>query len=111
MTTELPASSGDPVAFMSYARRDDMDGRLTAGAQAVIAYQYPVRPELARKFNVALYSALADGTPLEMAAQLARKKVWSSDSEGRAFLSPAVFVRNPGGLDSPLPARACRGAG
>ena len=33
-----------------------------------------------------------------MAAQLARKKVWSSDSEGRAFLSPAVFVRNPGGL-------------
>jgi hypothetical protein len=33
-----------------------------------------------------------------MAAQMARKKVWSSDSEGRAFLSPAVFVRNPGGL-------------
>jgi hypothetical protein len=33
-----------------------------------------------------------------MAAQIARKKVWSSDSEGRAFLSPAVFVRHPGGL-------------
>ena len=66
--------------------------------QAVVAYQYPVTSELTERFNAALYSALVDGTPLEMAAQMARKKVWSSDSEGRAFLSPAVFVLNPGGL-------------
>jgi hypothetical protein len=71
---------------------------LINGTQAVIAHQYPVTRELTEKFNAALYSALAEGAPLEMAAQIARKKVWSSDSEGRAFLSPAVFVRHPGGL-------------
>lgn len=68
------------------------------GSQAVVAYQYPVSSRLTQKFNTALYTALAEGTPLEMAAQSARKKVWSIDSEGRAFLSPAVFVRHPGGL-------------
>lgn len=71
---------------------------MKARCQAVVAYQYPVKGELTQKFNAALYGALVDGTPLEMATQVARKKVWSSDSEGRAFLSPAVFVRNPGGL-------------
>lgn len=71
---------------------------LMKGSLAVIAYQYPVSPQLAQRFDAALYSALAEGVPLEFAAQIARKKVWSSDSEGRAFLSPAVFVRNPGGL-------------
>ena len=68
------------------------------GCYAVVAYQYPVSSDLTKRFNTSLYTALLQGTPLEMAAQLARKKVWSSDSEGRAFLSPAVFVRNPGGL-------------
>ena len=68
------------------------------GCQAVVAFQYPVSSELTQKFNAALYTALAEGTPLEMAAQMARKKVWSSDSEGRAFLSPAVFIHHPGGL-------------
>lgn len=71
---------------------------LRKGCLAVVAHQYPVSSGLTQKFNTALYTALAEGTPLEMAAQMARKKVWSSDSEGRAFLSPAVFVRNPGGL-------------
>jgi hypothetical protein len=71
---------------------------LMKGSQAVVAYQYPVSRDLTRKFNTSLYTALAAGAPLEMAAQVARKKVWSSDSEGRAFLSPAVFVRHPGGL-------------
>jgi hypothetical protein len=71
---------------------------LMKGSQAVVAHQYPVTRELTEKFNAALYSGLAEGAPLEMAAQVARKKVWSSDSEGRAFLSPAVFVRHPGGL-------------
>lgn len=75
------------------------------GSQAVVAYQYPVGQELTQKFNAALYSALAEGAPLEMAAQVARKKVWSSDSEGRAFLSPAVFVRHPGGLRLALKGR------
>jgi hypothetical protein len=71
---------------------------LMKGSHAVVAHQYPVRRALAQKFNAALYRALAEGDPLEMAAQVARKKVWSSDSQGRAFLSPAVFVRHPGGL-------------
>jgi len=71
---------------------------LMKGSQAVVAYQYPVKRELTQKFNGALYTALAEGAPLEMAAQIARRKVWSSDSEGRTFLSPAVFVRNPGGI-------------
>ena len=68
------------------------------GCYAVVTHQYPVSSQLTRTFNTALYTALAEGTPLEMAAQMARKKVWASDSEGRAFLSPAVFVQNPGGL-------------
>jgi surface antigen len=71
---------------------------MKTGCEAVVAYQYPVKGELTQKFNAALYGALVEGTPLEMATQVARKKVWASDSEGRAFLSPAVFVRNPGGL-------------
>jgi len=68
------------------------------GCHAVVAFQYPVSSKLTQKFNAALYTALAEGTPLEMAAQMARKKVWASDSEGRAFLSPAVFIQSPGGL-------------
>jgi len=71
---------------------------MNAGCRAVVAYQYPIPFELTLLFNHALYSALAEGTPLEMAAQGARKAAWSSDLDGRAFLSPAVFVRNPGGL-------------
>jgi hypothetical protein len=71
---------------------------LMKGTLGVIAYQYPVSPGLAQKFDRALYGALAEGAPLELAAQIARKKVWSTDSEGRAFLAPAVFVRSPGGL-------------
>jgi hypothetical protein len=71
---------------------------LIKGSQAVVAHQYPVGRELMQKFNAALYTALAEGVPLELAAQVARRKVWSSDSEGRAFVSPAVFVRHPGGL-------------
>lgn len=71
---------------------------LKKGCEGVVAYQYPVRSMLTQRFNAALYAALADGAPLEMAAQAARRKIWTSDSEGRAFLSPAVFVRQPGGL-------------
>jgi len=67
-------------------------------SQAVVAYQFPIGRALTQTFNAALYTELAGGAALEMAAQVARKKVWASDSEGRAFLSPAVFVRNPGGL-------------
>jgi hypothetical protein len=71
---------------------------LAKGSEAVVAHQYPVRPVLTQRFNAALYTGLVAGAALEMAAQVARKKVWSSDSEGRAFLSPAVFVGHPGGL-------------
>jgi hypothetical protein len=80
----------------------------TTSLQALIAYQYPISSRLTQRFNAALYTALAEGTPLELASQLARKKVWASDSEGPAFLSPAVFVRNPGGL--PLIGEAHRAA-
>jgi len=71
---------------------------LMRGSDAVIAYQYPVAGALTRKFNRTLYTALADGAALEMAVQTARRKVWMSESESRAFLSPALFLRNPGGF-------------
>lgn len=90
---------------------------LIKGCGAVIANQYPVvhdpqtlypvRPEdeqdetvlnEAQKFNRWLYTLLVSGVTVELAAQTARKKVWSGDQESRAFVSPAVFVRHPGGL-------------
>ncbi len=76
-------------------------------ARGVVAHQYPVAAELTVKFNASLYGALLDGAALEAAAQDKRKKVWSSDADSRAFLSPAVFVRRPGGV--PLVQRRERG--
>jgi hypothetical protein len=71
---------------------------LRQGSKAVVAHQYPMGREHTRTFNQALYKALAQGTPVQMAAQSARGKVWSRVSESRVFLSPAVFMRTPGGL-------------
>jgi hypothetical protein len=91
---------------------------LMNGCGAVIANQYPViydptkslygRPgdddedernlNEAQRFNHWLYTLLVSGVTVELAAQTARRKVWSGDQESRAFLSPAVFVSNPGGL-------------
>lgn len=70
---------------------------LMKGTHAVVAQQYPVSRGLARVFNEDLYAQLADGMSVEAAVQSARKQTWMSGTESRAFLSPALFVRSPGG--------------
>jgi len=71
---------------------------LMRGGDGVVASQYPVSGSLTVRFNDAMYAALADGAALEMAVQAARKSIWTSAAETRAFLSPAVFLKRPGGL-------------
>ena len=62
---------------------------------AVVAYQYPVAPSLATKFNDVLYKLLARGSSVDAAVQAARNKL---RVEGRAFASPALWIERPGNL-------------
>jgi hypothetical protein len=72
---------------------------------AVVAYQYPLAPEVAAKFNLAFYESIGKGHSVDRAVQRARRKLWFGDRNSRAFVSPALFVRHPGEirLASPAP--------
>jgi hypothetical protein len=72
---------------------------------AVVAYQYPLAPKVATKFNLAFYEAIGKGHSVDRAVQRARRKLWFGDQNSRAFVSPALFVRHPGEirLTSPAP--------
>ena len=63
--------------------------------QAVVAYQYPVAPSLAAKFNHVLYTSLARGASVDAAVQAARNKL---RLEGRAFACAALWMEKPGSL-------------
>lgn len=65
---------------------------------AAVAYQYPVAPAAATTFNEALYTALADGKPIDMAVQEGRSQLTFQVDHPRAFVSPALFLRQPAEL-------------
>jgi hypothetical protein len=69
---------------------------LNVPISAVVAYQYPVAPGAAAKFNEEFYKAVGTGQSVDRAVQQARKKVWYHDQNSRAFISAALFVRHPG---------------
>ena len=71
---------------------------LARGSEAVIAHQFPIAYSLTQAFNREFYTRLAQGDSVEVATQAARRWIWMMDPEAPAFISPAVFVRNPGGL-------------
>jgi hypothetical protein len=62
---------------------------------AVVAYQYPVAPALAAKFNDVFYKLLTKGASVDAAVQAARNNL---RIEGRAFASPALWIERPGNL-------------
>jgi hypothetical protein len=87
---------------------------LDRGAQAVIAYQFPLPPLLTVTFNEAFYRHLFAGSSFELAAQKSRAQVWSQPRSEflNAYLSPAAFAAQPGELrlvaataDTPLISR------
>jgi hypothetical protein len=69
---------------------------------AVLAYQYPLAPDVAGDFNRVLYKQLAAGMSVETAVQGARNKLRLA---GRAFASPALWVERPGRLRLVSPSR------
>jgi CHAT domain/Trypsin-like peptidase domain len=71
---------------------------LDTGVKAVVAYQFPVPGRLSTFFTKEFYAQIAAGAPVAMAVQAARRKMWMGNQRNRAFLSPAIFVRQPGEL-------------
>jgi hypothetical protein len=71
---------------------------LVQGVDALVAYQYPSRPAHSDCFNEHFYKKLAAGASVEMAVQGARKALYLKWPKLRAFLSPTVCVRHPGGV-------------
>jgi hypothetical protein len=71
---------------------------LQSGIDAVVAYQSPLSMDSANKFNKSFYERLAAGDSIERAVQHGRYSLKLSGEEPRAFVSPALFVRRPGGL-------------
>jgi hypothetical protein len=73
-------------------------GLLNRGVEAVVAYQFPMAPQLTVAFNAEFYAQLAAGQSFEMAVQKARSALWKGGEGMRAYLSPAAFVARPGEL-------------
>lgn len=73
-------------------------GLLRLGVEAVVAYQFPLPPQMSISFNRQLYAQLAAGDCFEMAVQKARSTLWNSGEGMHAYLSPAAFVARPGEL-------------
>jgi hypothetical protein len=68
------------------------------GAQAAIAYQFPLPAMMSKQFNEVLYRELRAGVSVEMAVQAARRRLRLKNKRSRAFLSPAIFMSRPGEL-------------
>lgn len=66
--------------------------------EALVGYQYPAEKEYAECFNECFYKKVAAGAAVELAVQEARTALALKAPDGRAFLAPAVTVRQPGGL-------------
>jgi hypothetical protein len=71
---------------------------LERGAEAVIAYQFPLPGDLSKSFNEEFYTQLAAGEPFEMAVQKARELLRTLWPSLYPYLSPAAFVAQPGEL-------------
>ena len=75
------------------------------GVEAVLAYQFPVDKSATIRFNKELYTHLLAGHSLDLATQEARRAM-SPYGTGRSFVSPAIFLANPGPLPLCLPTTA-----
>jgi hypothetical protein len=89
---ELCPTEGENVVPADFAA---LAPSLLGQVPAVLAYQFPLSPEDTETLNAKLYDQLAEGAPVDEAVQEARKKLRVS---GRAYTSPALWVRRPGRL-------------
>lgn len=81
LTSEAPKTEG----YSSLAHQ------LALHADAVVAMQFPISLENLTKFNAALYTALAAGTRLKTAINIARRKIISDKLRGaRDWISPVL---------------------
>lgn len=80
-----------------------------AGAQSVVAMQYPVRNSTAITFSTELYRSLAAGCFLDESVQSSRRAIWeASRHDARMLGLPTVYERSARPL---LPAAPGRGEG
>jgi hypothetical protein len=63
------------------------------GIAALLAYQYPMPLDVAASFNEAMYGALLEGKPLDMAVQEGRYQLTFAPQVPRAPVTPALFLR------------------
>jgi len=70
-----------------------------AGLPAVVAMQLPISDEAAIAFSSALYEALADGEPVDLAVAQGRRAIRSgtSRSEDIEWAAPTLFLQVPSG--------------
>ena len=66
---------------------------IRAGIPAVLAMQYPMQPEYARKFLTTFYSSLARGEYLGQAVQAARHEMFIFH-RGRYFGTPVLYMQS-----------------
>jgi hypothetical protein len=65
------------------------------GVKSVVAMQYAVTNATAGRFSAALYAALAEGRPVDVAAQAARRELVSEAPKDYRLLGiPMIYLRN-----------------
>lgn len=89
----LPAGDSVPADMASLGPQLIRD----RGIEAVLAFQYPIAPELISLFNDRFYKEIGRGVPLQSAVQAARAKLRTGGQQisPRAFVCPALFTRGP----------------
>jgi CHAT domain len=97
------ASSSDPFAGVA-------QGLVRQGIPAVIAMQFEITDEAAITFAQELYTAVADGYPVDAAIGEARRAIFASGNDVE-WATPVLHMRSPNGLLFNIPEGSTRPAG
>jgi CHAT domain-containing protein len=80
---------------------------IRSGVQAVVAMQYPMKPDRGEKFTRDFYEGIKKGKTLATAVQEARNLIRMGDPSGYAdgeFATPVLYMRSSDGLIVPISA-------
>lgn len=90
-TARLPRKMGiDPFTGAATAL-------LMAGLPAVVAMQFPIADETAKRFSQAFYRALAAGDPVDAAVSEGRLAIYQAAPDSWEWATPVLFMSVPDG--------------
>ncbi len=78
--------------------------------QAVVAMRYPIETKAATVFCRTFYGELAKGESVDVAVQMGRHKITTSDANTRVFGTPVLYMQTSDGLVQPKASIASKGA-